>query len=209
MPFAPPSPVTPVSGARHAKGDGAALFESADPASRAFGRLPAGVSANVLGVAGDFVKLSLGEGRFGFARAVDLEPSGTVAGGPVAFVDSMAHAPPVVDVNDPALATRDTHAEVHGTTSDGERLLDAYVFVNSRKIFYESNRNGKDPKSMSFAADVPLRPGINVVSVIARETPDTVGHKTFIIRRDGPDGALLPTPKTDDDLSETGGDDTE
>jgi carboxyl-terminal processing protease len=62
---------------------------------------------------------------------------------------------------------------------------------------------------MSFATDVPLRPGINVVSVIARETPDTVGHRTFIIRRDAPDGSLLTTPKTDDDLSETGSEDLE
>ncbi len=209
MPFAPPSLVGPASGVRQAKAGGAALFESADPASRVFGRLPAGLSANVLGTAGDFVKLSLGEGRFGFARAVELDSGGAAGSGPIAFADSMAHAPPMVEVNDPALATRDTHAEVHGTTSDGERLLDAYVFVNSRKIFYESNRNGKDPRSMAFAADVPLRPGVNVVSVIARETPDTVGHKTFIIRRDGPDGALLPTPKTDDDIGETGGDDTE
>ena len=62
---------------------------------------------------------------------------------------------------------------------------------------------------MPFAVDLPLRPGVNMVSVIARETPDTVGHRTFIIRRDGPDGALLTTPKTDDDLSESGSDDGE
>ena len=110
-------------------------------------------------------------------------------------------------MNDPALATKETHAEIRGTTSDGERLLDAYVFVNSRKVFYQSNRNGKDPKTMGFSADLPLRPGVNMVSVIARETPDTIGHKTFIIRRDAPDGTLLPTPKMEDDLSEGGADD--
>jgi carboxyl-terminal processing protease len=41
---------------------------------------------------------------------------------------------------------------------------------------------------------------------VARENPDTVSRKTFIIRRDGPNGELLTTPKTDDDeLSENGG----
>jgi carboxyl-terminal processing protease len=209
MPFSAPLAIVPASGARQAKSTGAALFEAPLPAARVFGQLPAGVSANVLGTSGDFVKLALGDGRFGFARAADLDPANGASGGAVAFVDSMAHAPPVVEVSDPALATRDTHAAIHGTTGDGERLLDAYVFVNSRKVFYQSNRNGTDPKSMPFAVDLPLRPGVNMVSVIARETPDTVGHRTFIIRRDGPDGALLTTPKTDDDLSESGSDDGE
>jgi carboxyl-terminal processing protease len=209
MPFAPPTPVTPASGVRQGKVGGAALYESPDPASLVFGRLPAGVAASVVGTLGEFVKLSLGDARFGFARAADLEEAAAAPAGAVAFVDSIAHTRPEVEVNDPALATRDTHAEVHGTTNDGERLLDAYVFVNSRKVFYQSNRNGKDPRRMSFATDVPLRPGINVVSVIARETPDTVGHRTFIIRRDAPDGSLLTTPKTDDDLSETGSEDLE
>jgi carboxyl-terminal processing protease len=213
MPFATPLAITPASGARQAKAStgpsGAALYESPVPTSRVFGQLPVGVSATLLGTSGDFEKLSLGAGRFAFARAADLEPGVSAPGGAVAFVDSLAHAPPVVEVNDPALATRDTHTSIRGTTLDGERLLDAYVFVNSRKVFYQSNRNGTDPKSMAFAVDLPLRPGVNMVSVIARETPDTIGHRTFIIRRDAPDGALMTTPKTEDDLSETGADDGE
>ena len=56
---------------------------------------------------------------------------------------------------------------------------------------------------MGFEADVPLRTGVNVVTVVARENPDTTSQKTFIVRRDGANGELLQTPKTDDDdLSE-------
>ncbi len=210
MPFAPAVAITPSTGAMRAKAGGAALFESPDPASRVFARLPAGVSANVLGTAGDFVKVALTEGRegrFAFARSGELEQGQAAPSGAVAFEDTMAHAPPAVEVNDPALATRDAHTEIRGMASDGDRLLDAYIFVNSRKVFYQSNRNGHDPKGLAFSAELPLRPGVNVVSVIARETPDTIGHKTFIIRRDAPDGTLLPTPKMDDDLNEGGADD--
>ena len=71
-------------------------------------------------------------------------------------------------------------------------------------MFYRSNRNGADGKRMSFEADLPLRPGVNVVTVMARENPDTLGRKTFIVRRDGPNGELLSTPKTEEDLSESG-----
>ena len=63
---------------------------------------------------------------------------------------------------------------------------------------------------MSFEAELPLHPGSNVVSVWARETPDTTSHKVFVIRKDGPNGELLSSPKTEDDLGEAmggGGDD--
>jgi carboxyl-terminal processing protease len=72
-------------------------------------------------------------------------------------------------------------------------------------VFYRSNRNGQDPKKMGFEAQLPLRPGVNTVTVVARENPDTLGRKTFIVRRDGPGGELLITPKTEEDLSEAGG----
>jgi carboxyl-terminal processing protease len=52
---------------------------------------------------------------------------------------------------------------------------------------------------MPFEAAVPLRPGVNVITVVARENPDTVGRKTLIVRKDGPNGEILQTPKTEED----------
>jgi carboxyl-terminal processing protease len=203
MPFAPPIAVTPLSGTVRALRSGASLYEAADLSARVFGRLSSGVAASETGSVGEFLKVSLGDGRFGFVRSGEVEAGG-VASQAVAFEDAMAHAPPTIDVNALALATRDATAAIRGTAMDGEHLLDGYIFVNSRKVFYQSNRNGQDPKGMAFAAELPLRPGINLVSVVARENPDTVGHKTFVIRRDGKNGELLATPKTEDDLSENG-----
>jgi carboxyl-terminal processing protease len=120
----------------------------------------------------------------------------------VEFEVSLGREPPQLDLATAVLATRDSHTVIKGSASDTERLLDGYVFVGARKVFYRSNRNGPDTKKMPFEVDVPLRPGVNVVQVVARENPDTVGHKTFIIRRDGPNGELLMTPKTDEELSE-------
>jgi carboxyl-terminal processing protease len=62
---------------------------------------------------------------------------------------------------------------------------------------------------MAFDADLPLRPGVNVVTIVARENPDTTSRRTFIVRRDGVNGELLQTPKTDDELSETAANDDE
>ena len=50
-----------------------------------------------------------------------------------------------------------------------------------------------------FEAQLPLRPGINFVTVVARESNEVASHKSFIVRRDGQDGRLLDTPKSDED----------
>jgi carboxyl-terminal processing protease len=207
LPIMDPLVVAASSGAQAAKGPGADLRNEPDPSGRVFARLAGGEGATALGMANGYVKLALGEGRYAFAKASDLEAAHGPVSSPVAFEDAMAHAPPAVDVPQPQLATRDTHTLVRGSAVDDAQLLDAYIFVGARKVFYRSNRNGQDPKRMGFDADLPLRPGVNVVTVVARENPDTVTHRTFIVRRDGVNGELLPTPKTEDELSETGSED--
>ena len=206
IPILDPLTVSAGGGVQHAQATGADLVNSPDASGHVFAHLQPGSAATVLGASNGYVKLSLGDSRFAFAKASDL----TAGGSPpaqVALDDTMAHAPPAIEIPQPQLATRDIHTLVHGTASDDARLLDAYIFVGSRKVFYRSNRNGADPKRMDFDADLPLRPGVNVVTLVARENPDTTTHRTFIVRRDGPAGELMQTPKTDDELSETGAED--
>ncbi len=203
MPLVDAATITASNGTQRAKTNGASLAQSPEVGSRVFGKLGGGTAVNVVGTVGEFAKVNLGANRFAFVRSAELESGGAVAGN-VAFEDAMAHAPPLVDVSAPVLATRDGHISVKGAAVDDERILDAYIFVGSRKVFYRSNRNGSDARRMSFDAQLPLRPGTNVVTVVARENPDTTSRKTFVIRKDGPNGELLASPKTDDDLSESG-----
>jgi carboxyl-terminal processing protease len=118
------------------------------------------------------------------------------------FDDVYTKAPPTLEIGAAGLATRDDKMKISGMASDGERLLDLYVFVGSRKLYYKSNRDGSDPKKTSFDFDAPLRPGVNVVTVVARENPDTITRRTIIIRKDAADGAILKTPKTDDPVAD-------
>lgn len=206
IPIAPPATVVNASGAVKGKAGGAVLLESPDGTARVVGKLPQGVSAALAGTSGDYKKVTLAEGRYAFVRASEVEEGGSPAA-TVAFEDVLTRFPPAIEIQSPVLVTRDTHVTLKASASDTERLLDVYVVVGSRKVFYRSNRNGQDPKKMSFEADLPLRPGVNVVAVIARETPDSVGRKVIVIRRDGPNGELLPTPKTEDDEGGGGDDD--
>ncbi len=201
MPIALPAAMSAASGTFKAKAGGAALYESPDSTARVVGRLAPGTAAQVQASAGDFVKLNLGESRFAFARRSEVEDGGTAAA-VVPFEEVMAHMPPSIEVEPPVLATRDPFIKVTGFATDTARLMDGYVFAGGRKVFYRSNKNGADPKKMTFDAQVPLRPGVNVITVIARENPDTVGRKVFVVRRDGPSGEYQATPKNDDELSE-------
>ena len=92
--------------------------------------------------------------------------------------------------------------KVTGVATDSSKIMDVYIFVGSRKLFYKSNRDGADPRKAPFEFDAPLRPGVNVVTVVARETPDTVSTRRIVVRRDGPDGAILKTPKSDDPIAD-------
>lgn len=206
IPIAPPATVVNASGAVKAKAGGAVLLESPDGTARVVGKLPQGVSAALAGTSGDYKKVNLAEGRYAFVRASEVEEGASPAA-TVAFEDVLTRFPPAIEIQSPVLVTRDAHVTLKASASDTDRLLDAYVVVGSRKVFYRSNRNGQDPKKMSIEADLPLRPGVNVVAVIARETPDSVGRKVIVIRRDGPNGELLPTPKTEDDEGGGGDDD--
>src|SRR5205823_2148769 len=146
-----------------------------------------------------------GQKRFAFVPAKSVSAGGSSGSG--SFEDLYAHAPPLLDVKASAMATRGDKVKITATATDPTKLIDAYIFVGSRKLFYRSNRDAADPKKMSFDFDAPLRPGVNVITVVARETPDTTTRRTLVVRKDAADGSLLKTPKSDDPILDTEGGD--
>jgi carboxyl-terminal processing protease len=169
---------------------------SAQPLATAgtFGNLEAGAIVKRLGVFGSYTKVALGAERFGFVDTSALE---AVAAGAehVQFHPALTHSPPLLEVAPSSLATSDSKIRIRGSARDADRVLDAYMFVGSQKVFYQSNRRGTDPRTMSFDQEVTLSPGINVITVVARENEDVATPYTVVVRRDGPNGEALPTPK--------------
>jgi carboxyl-terminal processing protease len=206
IPIEAPAQVTRNAGAVKAGPQGATLLGSPDPGARGFGRLAPGTGAQRVGKIGELDKIDLGQGRFAFVASRELAGGGSHAA-TVAFDDLYQHAPPTLDVKAAAMSTRADKIKITGTAIDSERLLDVYIFVGSRKLYYKSNRDGADPKKATIDFDAPLRPGVNLITVVARETPDTTTRRTLVVRRDGPDGAILKTPKSDDPFSDGAADD--
>jgi carboxyl-terminal processing protease len=139
---------------------------------------------------GEYTRIALGEGRPGWVANKFL--GGSAGAGKLSFDKS--RMPPRLTVEyGHALTTKDRQLKLSGRATDDARIRDVYIFVGARKVYYQSN-GGKETKALGFSASVPLEPGINYVSVFARENQDVVTRETFVVRRDGPNGALLETP---------------
>jgi carboxyl-terminal processing protease len=94
------------------------------------------------------------------------------------------------------LSTTTDRVHIRGVATDSDRVLDAFVFVGTRKVYYQSNRNATDVKRLEISLDAELNPGVNVITIVARENHDTLSRSTLVVRRDGPGGVPLPTPKS-------------
>jgi carboxyl-terminal processing protease len=142
-----------------------------------------------------FSRVSLGDGRVGYVETDDL--GDTTDTELLGFEPLLSRSPPVLEVAPATLATRSAKVRVSGLASDGDQVRDAYVFVGSRKVFYMSNRKATEPKRLPFAFDAELQPGVNIITVVARENEDVATAQTLVVRRDGPNGEALTTPKRD------------
>ncbi len=154
------------------------------------GQAPKGASYAALGVFGPFtkVKLNAGGSKVGFLPSAMLATGGSGQG---SFAPTWNSTPPVIAVNHKGLETAADTFKLSGQITDEQHVEDVYIFVSnqtakieSRKVFYRSNRGGKDTRAMSFAADLPMWPGTNMVTVVARANAQIRSVKTVFIYRD-------------------------
>jgi carboxyl-terminal processing protease len=64
----------------------------------------------------------------------------------------------------------------------GAKLRDVQVLVEDRKVFFKETGDSPDG-SLAFEAVVPLEPGSNLVTVVARAEGDLVGRRSFVVLR--------------------------
>jgi carboxyl-terminal processing protease len=165
------------------------------------GQAPRGASYVSLGTFGPFTKVRLNTGgsRIGFLPTSGLATGGSGQG---SFTPAWNSTPPVIAVNHKSLETSADTYKLNGQITDEQHVEDVYIFVSnqtakieSRKVFYRSNRGGKDGKAMQFAADLPMWPGTNMVTVVARSNAQVRSVKTMYIYRD-PTRTAQKTPPT-------------
>ncbi|MBA3395648.1 MAG: PDZ domain-containing protein [Deltaproteobacteria bacterium] len=151
-----------------------------------------GASYTALGTFGPYtkVKLNAGGSRVGFVPTSSIAQGGSGQG---SFAQVWNSTPPVIAVNHKGLETTADTYKLSGQVNDEQKVEDVYIFVSnqsakieSRKVFYRSNRGSKDAKALAFTADLPLWPGSNMVTVVARANAEVRSVKTMFIYRDPP-----------------------
>lgn len=153
----------------------ASVFEGAADTSAFIAKAAKGTVFRVTGTQGRWLRVDLGGGQPGFVlnehtKKVNAAPK---LGG----VDArMQVTPPTLSLNVSKYETSAPTYSLKGTVFDDSKVEDVYIFVSNReskienrKVFYHSNRTGKKANELSFDAEIPLWPGSNAVTVVARE----------------------------------------
>ncbi|MDW8246782.1 MAG: MXAN_5808 family serine peptidase [Sandaracinaceae bacterium] len=194
IPLGAPGPAPTPLQRRVGLANGTVLLDS--PNGRPIAHVEDGpVSLQAQAEFGNFVRVDIGNGRPAWVASAALKAP--AQGGRVRL--NFEHMPPRISVAEPPpLAVRSSSLSLRAEASDDSRVQDVYIFSGLRKVFYLSNREAADPKHLKFEATVPLRPGINYIVLFARESDKSISRRTFVVRRDAPDGSLLPTPRFSD-----------
>jgi carboxyl-terminal processing protease len=184
--------------------EGAPLRERPVDDARSFARIEGGsLSLPVQAELGGFVRVDVGAGQPGWVSRFDLTSSPS---SPRARVNPVFdHLPPQIELlGEPVLVTTADRIPIRAIVRDDTSVRDASIYVGTRKIFYVSNADSSTLNEVRIATDVPLRPGINPIVIVARESNTVLSRRTFVVRRDAPDGALMETPRTRNDWWQLG-----
>ncbi len=176
----------------------ATLFEGASSASNAIATAKKGTVFRLSGKEGGWFKVDLGKARSGFIAASEVKNTRKQAGEPtVATIWQVT--PPVLKLEIPSYqVTGDTY-DLRGRANDETHVEDVYVFVSNRdakidnkKVFYKSNRNGKRSDQLDFSTEIPLWPGSNRITVVARENATVKSaHTMYLYRTEGNTGEAM------------------
>jgi carboxyl-terminal processing protease len=190
IPVAPPAPVRqPATGAVKVTALFTPVRSGAAADSAPLAEAARGAVLPVTARIGDLYKVEWDKGRFGFVAAADVQPAKGKREGAITRV--WQREPPRIAISpDPAKGATVVDGEklhLTGTASipagsPSTRLRDVFVFVNDQKVFFKVVPEGKTG-DIQFVADVPLKPGNNTVTVVAREDEEFQSRRSLIVHR--------------------------
>jgi carboxyl-terminal processing protease len=193
IPVAPPSPARqPATGAVKVVALLAPVRSGASAGSAPLAEAARGAVLPVTARIGNLYKVEWEKGRFGFVSADDVQPAKGKREGSVTRV-WQREPPRIVLSPDPSRGATVVDGEkfhLAGTASVPEgspstRIRDVFIFVNDQKVYFKVVPEGKTGE-IPFVADVPLKPGNNTVTVVAREDEEFQSRRSLIVHRREP-----------------------
>jgi carboxyl-terminal processing protease len=188
------------------------IYSAAHSSSALLGFLPAQSVVAQGGVLGDFARLKLTEEVYGFVPQKLLRKSESLPK-PKSNEKSFSavfpvEAPSIELIKMHQLITQKKNYEITGTIKSNAPLMDIFVFVNDKKVYYhaapkhalegsgkrKANHDVKlhllDKLDYPFHIPMELKAGSNNIVIYARQTKEMVGHKIFTIYKED---AVAPT----------------
>ena len=189
LPVRKPATVTSASGTVEVK-KRTEIFEGPSDDTNLIGFAKKDARFKLLGTVGGWTKIELEGKRPGFVPTSRVGK--TSAATAATFEPFWQVTPPTIALASPTYATTAPTYKLSGVVSDETHVEDVYVYVSNprakidgRKIFYKSNRGGATEAKLDFAADVPLWPGSNQITVVAREKAEVRAMTTlYVFRQD-------------------------
>lgn len=169
-----------------------ALLTAPDKDSAVLARVKKGTKLAADRMHGEFVRVELGEGLFGFARLSGVKlgaAKDAPKGAPSGVTLEKGFASPSLTITTPAggLATAADSVSLSAEARHAQGIKDAMVFVNDQKIIYRPfvTARGESPDvAQKFDATVPLKKGTNLVTVIVRVDNEVATRQTLVIHRE-------------------------
>ena len=98
------------------------------------------------------------------------------------------NTPPVItlDAVPPPVVTKST-LRLKGVAQDDDHIRSVYIFVGDQKVYFQA---ASDPanRTLAFNAEVPLRLGMNYITIVAEEHDRRDARAVYLVRRDADDG---------------------
>ena len=170
----------------------AAVRSGASPDAPVLAEAARGAVMPVSARIGGLYKVEWEKGRFGFVAAADVQPAKGKREG--TFTRVWQKEPPRIALQpDPARGPIQADGDklrIRGTASvpsgnPSTRLRDVFIFANDQKVFFKVVPEGKTG-DIAFEAEVPLKPGNNTVTVVAREDEEFQTRRSLIVHRTQP-----------------------
>ncbi|HET6582588.1 MAG TPA: hypothetical protein VFG69_04055, partial [Nannocystaceae bacterium] len=174
-------------------GDGARLYDGAHPSATIVATAGNGAELDVVGTIGGFrIVEDVASGRRMYVPA-DLDGLVEAPGkGDEGITPRTPVLPPTVTIESAPRMTKSATVELRGVITHPERARDVVVLVRppgpsqrDRKIHYGANEavDGEAARKLPFVTQVPLAPGGNRISVLARDGAKVVHRRDLWIFR--------------------------
>ncbi len=162
------------------------VLAAADGAAPVLARAEGGTRFDAVAEVNGFVRVKLGS-LYGYVAQTGVGPSKGKAlvgadGQPQGLSWVYGRDPPHITFAGGALAEVEGDVfTVEARVEDDGPVKDGYIFVGDQKVYFEAFKASRGPTNLTLKREVKLKPGVNVITVVAREDDEFAQREVMTV----------------------------